>query len=427
MRKNKFLAVVKQEFKMASRSKYIIISFILLPLIMWGFQGGIQYFVASIITEDQVGGFEGEVINIVNNDLGNGSVNYGELLIQGLKDQTINNETEMYKVDIDETYKDLNYDELIKLTETGENYPFILIPQNFTQSITNFSETFTPARVYIVYHPSYEEFTWSIQYGVYLVTREKPFTIHNIEYASATEFFTVSYEGEESASNPFASGFLSYIIIILTVMAPSPYVSSAFAGEREKRTLESLLVLPMKKLDIFSAKIVAGLGILLIFTFFNVIGVIIYGEIMKYNAKVYEDEMYNVDISGTMIISIILMILLTSFVALSIGISIASFMKNTQNAEGLYVAVMLFPAVIVGMITLMGSMPTGLTWIYIIPWMHSIAILNKGMYPSTYANSTITGAIWLDMLFHLGVLLLFALASLVIASKLFSRESIINN
>lgn len=58
--------------------------------------------------------------------------------------------------------------------------------------------------------------------------------------------------------------------------------------------------------------------------------------------------------------------------------------------------------------------------------MHSIAILNKGIFPSTYANSTITGALCLDMLFHLGVLILFVIGILVIASKLYSKESLIN-
>ncbi|MFX0207435.1 MAG: hypothetical protein ACFFDT_15710, partial [Candidatus Hodarchaeota archaeon] len=61
--------LVLQELRAASRTRYIILTFILMPLLMWGFQAGIQVFIGSSFTG------EGETIWVTNQDIGNATVN----------------------------------------------------------------------------------------------------------------------------------------------------------------------------------------------------------------------------------------------------------------------------------------------------------------------------------------------------------------
>jgi len=64
-------------------------------------------------------------------------------------------------------------------------------------------------------------------------------------------------------------------------------------------------------------------------------------------------------------------------------------------------------------------------FLYIIPWSHAIAILQKGMYPLTYTSTALTGSIATDLIFHIGYLVVVILIAIYIASRVFERESIL--
>ena len=60
---SQFIYLIKQELRAASRSRYIIISFMLLPLLMWGLEGGI-----FILTQTVTTSTSGETLYITNED-----------------------------------------------------------------------------------------------------------------------------------------------------------------------------------------------------------------------------------------------------------------------------------------------------------------------------------------------------------------------
>ncbi|HKZ39564.1 MAG TPA: hypothetical protein VJ044_01300, partial [Candidatus Hodarchaeales archaeon] len=62
--------LIKQELRSALRSKYILISFVFLPLLMWGFQGGVQVLSGGLI-ESQTSNVR---LYITNDDIVNGNV-----------------------------------------------------------------------------------------------------------------------------------------------------------------------------------------------------------------------------------------------------------------------------------------------------------------------------------------------------------------
>ena len=217
-------------------------------------------------------------------------------------------------------------------------------------------------------------------------------------------------------------------------MAPAPFVSTSFAGEREKKTMESLLALPISRFNILFGKLLAGMVLIGIFAVMNMVGLLGFSFVLGladtgsngFNVA----KMYAIDPSIVMLILIGVTMFLSAFVSIGIGISIASLTKDVRSAESLYSMIMLLPAMVVGMTSMFGSLPeeafggAGIV-LYLIPWSHATAILSKGLYPQTYASSTLTGTIATDLLFHLGYLVFIILIALFIASRIFEREGIL--
>jgi hypothetical protein len=142
-------------------------------------------------------------------------------------------------------------------------------------------------------------------------------------------------------------------------------------------------------------------------------------------------EMYAIEPSVIMFLLIGLTMFLSAFIAIGFGISVASLTKDVRSAESMYSMVMLLPSMIVGLTSMFGSLPeesfggAGI-FLYIIPWTHAIAILQKGLYPQTYASSALTGSITTDLIFHVGYLVVIIFIALFIASRVFEREGILN-
>ncbi|MHA2107372.1 MAG: ABC transporter permease [Candidatus Hodarchaeales archaeon] len=432
------LALMKQELRSASRTRYIVISFVLMPLLMWGLQGGLQMLIGFSITGSQAG----EVIYVVNYDEGNGTLNLGETFIADLKAHSEWNESFIYGSTINDTkYTSsmLDYASLIDLTQDPDQasnvMPLIVIPSDFTSAFSAYDSVLNPIP------PSVELYTLPggiigselLQAGIGVVLSTEPYTKYDVEKFTYLDSTTVTFPGEESAASGFSVGFIGFISVIIAVMAPAPFVSTSFAGEREKKTMESLLALPISRFNILFGKLLAGMVLVSIFAVMNMIGLLGFSFVISLadtGAEFNAAEMYAIEPSIIMLLLIGITMFLSAFVSIGIGISIASLTKDVRSAESLYSMVMLLPSMLVGMSSMFGSLPeesfggAGIV-LYLIPWSHAIAILSKGLYPQTYASSAITGSIPTDLLFHLGYLVLIILIALFIASRVFEREGIL--
>ena len=78
--RKQILSLVKQELQSARRTRYVIFTFVLMPLFMWGMQGGLQAFMGITVTSSQ----QGETIYVVNYDTGNSTHNLGQLFLDRL-------------------------------------------------------------------------------------------------------------------------------------------------------------------------------------------------------------------------------------------------------------------------------------------------------------------------------------------------------
>jgi len=274
-----------------------------------------------------------------------------------------------------------------------------------------------------------------LQAGVGMLLSQPPFTEVIINRAANLASKTITFPGEGAAASGFGAGFIGFISILIAVLAPAPFVSTSFAGEREKKTMESLLALPISRFNILFGKLLAGMVCMVlvgIFAVMNMVGLVGFSFVMgladsgAYNVS----AMYSIDITFNLLLLVGITMFLSAFVAIGIGISVASLTKDVRSAESLYTMVMMVPSMVVGMTSLFGALPeqsfggAGIL-LYLIPWSHAIAILSKGLYPQTYASSALTGSIATDLLFHLGFLVVVIFISLYIASRVFERESIL--
>jgi ABC-type Na+ efflux pump permease subunit len=431
-------ALVKQELRSASRTRYIVISFVLMPVLMWGMQGGVQLLIGVSLTSTQ----EGETIYVVNADLGNGTHNYGAIFIDYLKASTEINGSFLKGAVINDTlYADESHSSLMAMINdpevAGNVMPLIIIPENFSFVYNAFNITTNPFPPVVEMYSLPGGIVGSefLQAGVGMILSQDPFLIIDIEKSTHLATTTITFPGEESVASGFGAGFIGFISILIAVLAPAPFVSTSFAGEREKKTMESLLALPISRFNILFGKLLAGMVLVGIFAVMNMVGLTVFSFVLgladsggsdAYNVS----AMYSIDLTFDLMLLIGITMFLSAFVAIGIGISIASLTKDVRSAESLYTMVMMVPAMIVGMTSIFGGVPeqsfggAGI-FLYIIPWSHAIAILQKGMYPQTYASSALTGSIATDLIFHLGFLVVVILISIYIASRVFERESIL--
>jgi ABC-type transport system involved in multi-copper enzyme maturation permease subunit len=446
------MALVKQELQSARRTRYVIFTFVLMPLFMWGLQGGLQMLMGFVMGSSQ----EGVTIYYVSYDEGieiNETHTYklSETFLEMLENATQTNNSILYGAKINSTkYADLPYSilmERINSSETVSYYtPCIILHANFTQAYLEYNATSTngtvPPVIELYSLPSGILGSTMLEAGIATIIYQPPFTYHVATDKDKLVLFSsrpVIFEKEEGAASGFGVGFIGMISIMVAVLAPAPFVSTSFAGEREKKTMESLLALPISRFNILFSKLLAGMVLVGIFALMNVIGVFLFSGMIDVASESIGAEEYSsifaIDTSPTMLVLIVAMMFLSAFVAIGIGISLASLTKDVRSAESMYNIFMMVPAMGVGFIGMFGGIPeqafggAGVV-LYIIPWAHSIAILSKGLYPKTYASSALTrnlpfGGIPMDLVLHFGYLIIVILICLFIASKVFEREGIL--
>lgn len=436
------MALVKQELQSARRTRYVIFTFVLMPLFMWGMQGGVQMLLGFVMGSSQ----EGVTIYFVNYDEGNATfdLNLGDQFLDRLLNSTQTNTSILYKAKINHTkYANMDYNDLyqkIHSSETASDYtPCIIIPKNFTQVYLDFNitEGDIPPVVELYSLPGGILGSSMLEAGVYSIVSQ--FNI--VEYHKLVGFAPspVLFAKEEGAASIYGIGFVGMISIMVAVIAPAPFVSTSFAGEREKKTMESLLALPISRFNILFSKLLAGMALIAVFSLMNILGLFLFSAMIDVASGSIGSEEYSsifaVEPSPILLVLVVSMMFLSAFVAIGIGISLASLTKDVRSAESMYNMFMMLPAIGVGMIAMFGGIPertfggAGI-FLYIIPWAHSIAILSKGLYPQTYASSALTrnlpgGGIPMDLVIHFGFLVIVILVCLFIASKVFEREGIL--
>ena len=279
-------------------------------------------------------------------------------------------------------------------------------------------------------------FIWVIQIVLPLI-RLGVVTAH-----SSKQYLTVSASNVQS--NPLDAsmdlGLPAIIALILTFLSVIPYVSAAIAGEREKKTLEALMSLPISRVRILLAKFVSGAIFGTLSLIVNLIGFVLYIQVTNniiapaYN---WESAAFKISLEFDTFIGLAFALFLCTLLNLGIGIAAASLAKSAETSRQLFTLILLPVMLFLTTILFTGlpevlsnSINTPLPYLlYLVPWMHVLAIFQKILMPEYFIQNSLfllpANVVLIDVIFHFIVILGSIFLTIWIAGRVFEWEGLV--
>ncbi|MFW9908641.1 MAG: ABC transporter permease [Candidatus Thorarchaeota archaeon] len=392
----KTLWMIRKEVREVFRSRWLILGFIISPMFAWMFQGAFLSFIVGQTSE------EPEQVYITVEDDGVWArilyeeiyANRSKLLIDPLVNITL------------EEGQQLVADKTISV--------WVLIPENFTQELN----ATTQSTLQIVVNTASFRATAT-------ASRIDAFAKEVINAAIVIRDLQVSWYTISPEAN-YGHQLAIFLVMLTSVLAPAPYISKSFAGERETKTLEALLVVPMSRVKILGSKLVAGLALTAIYSIFTAVGILTYNLsiILRVGNLAPELQQLNIDrytVNANTIPLIMFCQFLLLLCAIGIGVVISCLAKDRATAESVNSTVMLVPTFVIGILGFTGSiLQYGgvLQWIILaIPFSHAVLFLNAVLA----GTGTLIG-----LSINIGYMIGFTVVFLYIGAKLFEREAIIS-
>ncbi|HLR15713.1 MAG TPA: ABC transporter permease [Bacillota bacterium] len=199
----------------------------------------------------------------------------------------------------------------------------------------------------------------------------------NIEVLQPFGIDVQNLSGSDDGVSSFVISIIAQIVIVIAVMVGGlPASSDLFAGEKERKTMEALIMTPVNRIHILLGKwlTIATLGIMS--GIFSVITLVVFVQLFTTNMKEALDLSNNVFyFTSSLIVGIIFFALLIS--ALEMVISLfANTMKEAQN----YVSPLMFLAMIPYFI-LIDVSPNEFTHThFLIPFLNIYALIKQLVY-----------------------------------------------
>jgi len=395
--------LLKKEVMTVFRSRWLLLGFIISPLFAWLFQGVFLNFLFATAVEP-------EAVYITNEDgLGvNGT--YGQYVFDSLRavyedDLTKPVEEQWLKFS---SFTNVTREEGQALWDNRTAPVWIYIPANFTEVFEQFNVT---------------TLTVYVNSGIFRASAAyERIRAYSQWLMRATDLY-VQQISPPATEASYGHQLAIFLVMITSVMAPSPYISKSFAGERENHTLEALLVVPMSRLRILGAKLVAGLVLTMIYSIFTVVGILSYNFLVNFRGagsvnSASQIGYYSVSVSSIPLIFFCQFLILLC--AIGIGVVISTMAKDQATSESINNLVLLVPTMVIGILGFAGSI-SQLSGVFgfvvmLIPFTHAIMFLNGVLSPAPDPISLIINIVYL-----LG----FTIVFLILGAKAFEREAII--
>jgi len=402
---SKTVWILRKEIKSVLRSRWLLLGFIISPLFAWIFQGMFLGFIVEQAVEP-------ETVYITLDDGGG----WGQILYDAIDTQVALENANLTdnKLLLIEDLVPVERSVGQSLWDNRTASVWLWIPSNFTQIL----EATNHSTIHIAVNTG--NFRASAAAG-----RLADFSADIINKIQVVRNLWIAWEVPTTAEASYGHQLAVFLVMLTSVLAPSPYVSKSFAGEREKHTLEALLVVPMSRLKILGAKLVAGLLLSSIYSAFTVVGIVLYNWLIitratstvPQEATAYID-LYSINLNTVPLIVFVQFLVLLC--AIGIGVVISCLAKDQATAESLNNLILLVPTMVIGILGFTGSILQygGIFGLIVlaIPFSHAIIFLN-GVLSGT--------ATPLGLLGNVAYLLGFTIVFMIIGAKLFEREAII--
>lgn len=213
--------------------------------------------------------------------------------------------------------------------------------------------------------------------------------------------------------NIYLTMMVLIIALFMTISPPIAFISDSIAGERERKTLECLLVTPTSRNEILLSKLLSSIILSFLSSGASTIGAyIMYMFILSGFGKGIVTLPINLEIIGVFSLTVFL----TVFVTVSMALLISCLSDSVRSAQSKSIAISMVGSLVmfIGLYGDIDRLPgTIRTLLYLIPYTHSLQILNQYMKYDIY-----------HAIPHMLYLIAFIIVFLVVSIKIFNSERI---
>ena len=359
------------------------------------------------------------VIAFVDKDTGYGSTNYGQQLFSNI---------EAYGQSIDlVVVNESSFRVAKQMVADGQAVMAIFVPENFSYAL---NQTFGVANLTLFTTPGSTkaqvvnqivnsalsdisaQVTYARLHKVYGANASKvlnPVTVYVEEYQVRTPFNT-------TVSTPYA-GILPALIVLVSVETNVGLIIDSLVGEKERRTLEMLLVTPVSRWGIIIGKTLAVLVISLVSAIAILVGIIL--EVgLAFSGLAQSITPTAIQIKPLQAAALIGILTATVVVTQLITAALSAYATNTKEANASIGLVMSLP--VLSMYPLLFSSLFSLPHLvqavmYLLPFTYSYLLLNMALI----------GPASLFDFVYVAALVGYTLLLLYITVKLYGREAVI--
>lgn len=223
-------------------------------------------------------------------------------------------------------------------------------------------------------------------------------------------------------ANVVMSQSIAPLMIILIVVVTMQIAASSIAVEKEAKTLETLLTLPVGRLSILTGKLIGSIMVGLLGAISYLVGFSYYfqsmfslGNIPQADVEMLSQLGLTLKPESYLLLGLSIFIAIVS--ALALALTIAVFAEDVRSAQALvgYIMFIVFIPAMILMYTDISTLPTAIQYIlYVIPFTYPV-LITKAVFTGSYHV----------VFFGLGYMVAFTLIVLYVAAKMFTTEKIL--
>lgn len=210
------------------------------------------------------------------------------------------------------------------------------------------------------------------------------------------------------------------VLVMIMLMFAIQMAATSIAIEKEQKTLETLMTLPVGRMTILSGKLLGSIVVAIGGALAYMVGFSFYiGSAFSFAPQITSVSLSNANLGiqpiGYLLLGVTIFITLVSGLALAISLAVfTDSVRSAQSLVGVLIVPVIVPAIIL-MFTDLEMLPTTIQWILlVVPYTHSI-IASKAAFLGDYL-------IVLRSIIYISA---FTLAVLYIAARIFSTERIL--
>jgi sodium transport system permease protein len=221
--------------------------------------------------------------------------------------------------------------------------------------------------------------------------------------------------GEGTGAGGLLVGFLPYLLVLFTFTGGVALAADLVAGEKERSTLETLLIAPVRRTEVVLGKFLALATVCIVAAISGLIGFALSAAMKTPGSELVFKSGLGLTPGGAALTFLILLPLAATFAGVLIAVS--SYARNSREAQtylGMLNLVVMIPAVF--------SQIIGLTDMASAPWLPFVPILGA----AAGIRSILLGkATAIAILGPFGVGVVLATVSILAAIRLFHRENVL--